>query len=154
MNYLTHLECSHCQQRYDADQLIRVCTECAHRLLARYDLEKAAAKWPEAQDAQKDFDKFAEKYKEGVKGLTERYDELTGRGAEGGNTQAVFSKAFRAWEDLNNDLNPQIAGQERFATVLQEIRQGFDDVEKAVDEIEKDESLAAAEPEGAEKKKK
>jgi threonine synthase len=43
MNYLTHLECSHCQQRYDADQLIRVCTECAHPLLARYDLEKAAA---------------------------------------------------------------------------------------------------------------
>jgi threonine synthase len=43
MSYLTHLECSHCQYRYDANQLIRVCTKCAHPLLARYDLEKAAA---------------------------------------------------------------------------------------------------------------
>jgi threonine synthase len=43
MNYLSHLECSHCQHRYDADQLIRVCTECAYPLLARYDLERAAA---------------------------------------------------------------------------------------------------------------
>jgi threonine synthase len=43
MNYLSHLECSHCQHRYDADQLIRVCTECTHPLLARYDLERAAA---------------------------------------------------------------------------------------------------------------
>ena len=43
MSYLTHLECSHCHYRYDANQLIRVCTKCAHPLLARYDLEKAAA---------------------------------------------------------------------------------------------------------------
>ena len=43
MNYLTHLECSHCQRRYDADRLIRVCADCAHPLLARYDLVKAAA---------------------------------------------------------------------------------------------------------------
>ena len=41
MNYLIHLECSHCQHHYDADQLIRVCRECGYPLLARYDLAKA-----------------------------------------------------------------------------------------------------------------
>lgn len=42
MNYLSHLECSHCGRSYDADQLIRLCPECAYPLLARYDLDKAA----------------------------------------------------------------------------------------------------------------
>ncbi|HEX6383223.1 MAG TPA: threonine synthase [Anaerolineae bacterium] len=43
MSYLTHLECSHCHLRYHADQLIRLCTNCDHPLLARYDLAKVAA---------------------------------------------------------------------------------------------------------------
>ena len=43
MSTLTHLECSHCGQLYDADQLIRLCTTCEHPLLARYDLAAAAA---------------------------------------------------------------------------------------------------------------
>ena len=43
MSYLTHLECSCCQQRLEADQLIRLCPTCHHPLLGRYDLEKAAA---------------------------------------------------------------------------------------------------------------
>jgi threonine synthase len=43
MSYLTHLQCSHCDHTYDADQLIRLCPECGMPLLARYDLAKAAA---------------------------------------------------------------------------------------------------------------
>ena len=43
MSYLTHLECSYCQRQHDANQLIRVCNECGYPLLARYDLEQAAA---------------------------------------------------------------------------------------------------------------
>jgi threonine synthase len=43
MSYLSHLECSHCNHIYDADQLIRLCTSCGYPLLARYDLSKAAA---------------------------------------------------------------------------------------------------------------
>ena len=43
MSFLTHLECSHCGQIYDAEQLIRLCTACAHPLLARYDLAAVAA---------------------------------------------------------------------------------------------------------------
>lgn len=42
MNYLTDLECSHCQEHYNADQLLRLCPECGYPLLARYDLVRAA----------------------------------------------------------------------------------------------------------------
>jgi threonine synthase len=43
MSYLTHLECSHCGHVCDADQVIRLCPQCELPLLARYDLQKAAA---------------------------------------------------------------------------------------------------------------
>ena len=38
---LTHLECTYCDQRYDADTLQTVCTSCGKVLYARYDLAKA-----------------------------------------------------------------------------------------------------------------
>ena len=38
---LTHLECTYCDQRYDADQLQTVCTSCGKVLYARYDLARA-----------------------------------------------------------------------------------------------------------------
>jgi threonine synthase len=43
MNYLTHLECSHCGREYDAEQLIRICYDCHNPLLVRYDLKSAAS---------------------------------------------------------------------------------------------------------------
>ena len=43
MSYLTHLECSHCQKEFSAEQLIRLCPDCQLPLLARYDLNKAGA---------------------------------------------------------------------------------------------------------------
>ncbi|MGH2536380.1 MAG: threonine synthase [Candidatus Promineifilaceae bacterium] len=43
MSYLARLECSCCGRDYDADRLIRVCLACGYPLLARYDLERAAA---------------------------------------------------------------------------------------------------------------
>jgi threonine synthase len=43
-SFLTHLECSNCARLYDADQLIRVCTECGYPLLARYNLTAASRK--------------------------------------------------------------------------------------------------------------
>ena len=42
MNYLTDLECSHCRERYNAENLLRLCPDCGYPLLARYDLAKAA----------------------------------------------------------------------------------------------------------------
>ncbi len=41
MNYLTHLECSMCGKRLEADHLWNLCPDCHKPLLARYDLEKA-----------------------------------------------------------------------------------------------------------------
>ncbi len=39
MNYLTHLECSKCGQRHDADKVQTVCEACGKPLFAKYDLE-------------------------------------------------------------------------------------------------------------------
>src|SRR6187402_1211126 len=41
LSTLTHLECTYCDQRYDADQLQTVCTSCGKVLYARYDLARA-----------------------------------------------------------------------------------------------------------------
>ena len=41
-NYLTHLECTACGQRHDADTLQTLCTVCGKVLYARYDLAAAA----------------------------------------------------------------------------------------------------------------
>jgi len=38
-SFLTHLECSACGLRHDADQLQGVCTACGKVLFARYDLD-------------------------------------------------------------------------------------------------------------------
>ena len=43
---LTHLECTFCPARYDADQLIRTCPKDGKVLFARYDLESAAKALP------------------------------------------------------------------------------------------------------------
>ena len=39
MSKLTHLECSKCGERHDADQVQTVCRKCGKPLFARYDLE-------------------------------------------------------------------------------------------------------------------
>jgi soluble cytochrome b562 len=98
-------------------------------------------KWAKGKAPDAAFEKFATDYQEGVKELTEQYDKLTARGAEGGNTQAVLGKSFRTWEDLNNELAPELAKQARLATTIAEIRKGYDEVEKKLDEIEKDDTL-------------
>ena len=41
MSQLTHLECSKCGERHDADQVQTVCKQCGKPLFARYDLERA-----------------------------------------------------------------------------------------------------------------
>jgi threonine synthase len=42
MNFLTHLECSACAERYDRDRLLNLCV-CGRPLVAQYDLEAARA---------------------------------------------------------------------------------------------------------------
>jgi threonine synthase len=42
VTYLTHLECSLCGQKLEADRLQNLCPECSRPLLARYDLQAAS----------------------------------------------------------------------------------------------------------------
>jgi len=39
MSFVTHLECAHCGQRYDATQVHNLCTACQRPLWVRYDLD-------------------------------------------------------------------------------------------------------------------
>ncbi|WP_394841458.1 threonine synthase [Pendulispora brunnea] len=41
VSHLTHLECTACKKRHDADRVMRLCPDCGKVLFARYDLEKA-----------------------------------------------------------------------------------------------------------------
>jgi uncharacterized protein YicC (UPF0701 family) len=100
-------------------------------------IEKEAPKWKD----DKAFAKFDEKYKERVKTFVETYDDLTGKGAEGGNTQAELGRAFRDWEALKDELSPGVADSERFPEILKAIRDTLDTVGKALDDIEADETL-------------
>ncbi|MCA9690401.1 MAG: hypothetical protein R3A51_13440 [Nannocystaceae bacterium] len=105
------------------------------------DIEKQSAAWAKAKDPQKAFDKWNGKFRDQAKALIKSYDKVTGHGAEGGFTQAELGPAFRAWEDLKDELGPDIASNDRFAETLKQIREGLDKVEKALTEIDKDESL-------------
>ncbi len=100
-------------------------------------IEKEAPKWKD----DKAFTKFEDKYKERSKAFIETYDDLTGKGVEGGNTQAEIGKAFRDWEALKDELSPGVADSERFPEILKAIRDNLDVVGKALDDIEADESL-------------
>ncbi|MGB1012520.1 MAG: hypothetical protein ACPG4T_00185 [Nannocystaceae bacterium] len=105
------------------------------------EIEKKATSFTSAKDPQKAFDKWRPEFGKKAKKHMKTYDALTGNGVEGGNTQASLSKAFRGWENLKNDLSPDVAKNERFAAVLKEIRDNLDEVDKALDDIDKDESL-------------
>jgi hypothetical protein len=101
------------------------------------DVEKQAPKWKD--DAA--FAKFNDKYKESVKEFLDVYDELTGKGVEGGNTQADIGWAIRAWEALNADLGPGVAENEQLPIAIKDIRDRLDKVDTALNEIEQDETL-------------
>jgi colicin import membrane protein len=111
-------------------------------------VEKAAPKWAEAKDPAKAMEGFTTKAKKDNKEILDRYNEITNKGTEGGNTQVILGEAVRAWEDLNGDLAADISKNAAFATTLGDIRKKLDEVTKALDEIEKDETLVAEPEEG------
>ena len=45
MSALTHLECSFCGKKYEADELHTLCPACGKPLLARYDLKRVREEW-------------------------------------------------------------------------------------------------------------
>ena len=118
------------------------------------EFEKKAPKWTTAKDPVQAFEKFSKKYKPQAKELTAIYDQLTGKGAEGGTLQVELGAAFRSWEDLKNAIGPKTSEDPRFADMLSQIRKHLDAVSKTLEEIEADESLKADENHKPAKKKR
>lgn len=119
------------------------------------ELEKEAPKWPKAKDPAKAHEKFAEGYKEKVKALDETNKKLM-ESATGIDVQAKLIGAYRSFETVNDDLGPELAAAEGFATSIADLRKQLDEIDKELDAIEKDETLKIDEsykPEGDAKKK-
>lgn len=105
------------------------------------DLEKEAGKWAAAKDPQKAFDKAAKGLSDRLRELIKQIDKLSERSTKGGNTQATFNKLFRPLEEIVNNLGPNIAGEAAFTEALTGVRTELDNAIKALDDIEKDETL-------------
>lgn len=115
-------------------------------------IDKEAKNWAKAKNAQKAFDKFVEGYKKDVKDFTTAYNEVSENGIRGGKLAASIGKTLRAWENVNNDLSPEISKAANFDKSLTDIRTALDAIEKELDAIEKDETLKAGEDSKADAK--
>jgi len=127
------------------------------------DVEKETAKWAAAKDPQKAADKGIKPLQDRFKALIKQIDKLSERSTKGGNTQASYNKLFRPLEEVVNSLGPTIASEAAFTEALKNARTELEGINKALEEIEKDETLTTnkfkegEEGEGeakAEKKKK
>lgn len=122
------------------------------------DLEKEAGKWAAAKDPQKAFDKGGKALQDRMRDLIKEIDRLSERSTKGGNTQALYNKLFRPLDELvKGGLGPQIASEPAFTDTLKSSRDELANVVKAIEEIEKDETLELnkfVEGEGENDKKK
>lgn len=107
------------------------------------DLEKEAGKWAAAKDPQKAFDKGGKALQERLRELIKTIDKLSERSTKGGNTQAIYNKLFRPLDELVGALGPEVANEPAFTETLKNVRTEHENVTKAVDEIEKDETVEA-----------
>lgn len=109
-------------------------------------IEKAAPTWRKAKKPDAAFAKFKDNTKDGDKALLDAYDELTEKGSRGGDTIAELDKGIRGWQELNQQLSPQVAEDEGFPAVLAAIREQLDAVDATFKDIENDESIEADPP--------
>src|SRR6185503_10336308 len=49
MNFVTHLECANCGQKYDASQVHNLCTACQRPLWVKYDLGALKQAFPKSR---------------------------------------------------------------------------------------------------------
>lgn len=128
------------------------------------DIEKDAAKWAAAKDPAKAFEKQAEDLHKRFKDASKKLDELSEKGAKGGQTQVLLNGVFRPFEELDGALGADLSKDPAFAETITKLRTAVDAVDKQLGEIEKDESLVVSKfaktgegeekPEGADKAKK
>ena len=107
------------------------------------DLEKEAGKWAAAKDPQKAFDKSSKGFQDRMKELIKQIDKLSERSTKGGNTQAEYNKLFRPLDESIPNLGPQVASEPAFTDLLKNSRTELDTLNKALDDIEKDETIEA-----------
>ncbi|MCY0992987.1 hypothetical protein OV203_37950 [Nannocystis sp. ILAH1] len=105
------------------------------------DVEKEAGKWAAAKDPQKAADKGIKPLQDRFKALIKQIDKLSERSTKGGNTQASYNKLFRPLEEIVNNLGPTIASEAAFTEAIKNARTELEGINKALEEIEKDETL-------------
>ncbi|MCY1012805.1 hypothetical protein OV079_46180 [Nannocystis pusilla] len=105
------------------------------------DVEKETAKWAAAKDPQKAADKGIKPLQDRFKALIKQIDKLSERSTKGGNTQASYNKLFRPLEEIVNNLGPSIASDAAFTEAIKNARTELEGINKALEEIEKDETL-------------
>jgi len=105
------------------------------------ELDKEVAKWAKSKNPEKAFDKFKAKFMKPARKLMSRQAKLTENNARGGKTNESLIMALRTWDDLLNDLSPDVADNERYPEIMKEVREGIGKVNASLDDIEKDEDL-------------
>lgn len=108
------------------------------------DIEQSSKRWARASDPQRAYRRWREGRVRQTARLTEQHRALQREGTVTGSTQALVERTFRQWEDLQNDLGGDVAGQARFIALVAELRASLSAVESALDEIAHDEDLVEA----------
>ena len=105
------------------------------------DIDRSAQHWARASDPQRAYRRWRDSRTRVVEDLARRYRELRREGVDAGSTQALVERIYRQWEDLKDDLGGDVAGERRFAALLDELRASLDEAELALDGIERDDEL-------------
>lgn len=104
---------------------------------------KAAPKWGGADPA---FEKWNGKYKENVKAVKKKHSELTENGARGGNVEVEINALLTDWDAFNAELNAKTPEAD-ITSALDGMKGKIAEIEKQLDDIEKDDTIVPEESE-------